>query len=84
MDKITQANAATAEESAASAEELSAQSESLKEIVNHLNSIIYGAPGNGVTQLPAKRPDRLLKPVASKKPKKEGKTIPMDGDFDDF
>ncbi|VAX20684.1 Methyl-accepting chemotaxis protein I (serine chemoreceptor protein) [hydrothermal vent metagenome] len=83
MDKITQANAATAEESAASAEELSAQSESLKEIVSHLNSIIYGTTGNGATRPPAKRPDLLLKPVASKKQKGE-KTIPMEGDFDDF
>jgi len=83
MDKITQANAATAEESAASAEELSAQSESLKEIVNQLNAIIYGEAGNGKTQLPAKRPDLLLKPVVSKKVKEE-KAIPMNDDFEDF
>lgn len=42
MDKITQGNAAGAEESASAAEELSAQASSLKEVVGELLSMVGG------------------------------------------
>lgn len=43
IDKVTQQNAATAEESAAAGEELSAQASSLDDIVSDLTNRIYGA-----------------------------------------
>jgi len=45
MDKVTQQNASTAEESAAASEELNAQAETLNEIVNELNRIVEGGAG---------------------------------------
>jgi methyl-accepting chemotaxis protein len=42
MDKVTQSNAASAEESAAAAEELTAQAESLKEAVSDLLRLVDG------------------------------------------
>jgi methyl-accepting chemotaxis protein len=42
MDKVTQSNAANAEESAAAAEELTAQAESLKEAVSELLRLVDG------------------------------------------
>ena len=42
MDKVTQSNAANAEESAAAAEELTAQAESLKEAVSDLLRLVDG------------------------------------------
>ena len=43
MDKVTQQNAANAEESASASEELSAQAESMKEVVNQLVALVGGA-----------------------------------------
>ncbi len=43
MDKVTQSNAANAEESAAAAEELNAQAESVKEAVHELLRLVNGA-----------------------------------------
>jgi methyl-accepting chemotaxis protein len=45
MDKVTQTNAANAEESASASEEMSAQSEQLKEMINEL-LIMVGGRGN--------------------------------------
>ena len=42
MDKVTQSNAANAEESAAAAEELNAQAESMKDAVNELLRLVDG------------------------------------------
>ena len=42
MDKVTQSNAANAEESASASEELNAQAQSLNEVVNELLSMIEG------------------------------------------
>ena len=46
MDKVTQSNAAYAEESATAAEELNAQSEELAQMVQELTSLIRGGRGN--------------------------------------
>lgn len=43
MDKVTQSNAASAEESASAAEELNAQAESMKHAANNLLTIVDGA-----------------------------------------
>jgi methyl-accepting chemotaxis protein len=45
MDKVTQSNAANAEESASAAEELNAQAENLKEAVNELLAMVDGDKG---------------------------------------
>jgi methyl-accepting chemotaxis protein len=45
MDKVTQQNAANAEESASASEELSAQAESMNDIVNELAALVGGTSG---------------------------------------
>ncbi|HEX2861129.1 MAG TPA: methyl-accepting chemotaxis protein [Lacunisphaera sp.] len=62
MDKITQGNAAGAEESAAAAEELNAQAMTLKECVNRLLGIVNGA---GSVETVSARPQRPISPQAS-------------------
>jgi len=49
MDKITQSNAATAEESAAAAEELNGQAASLKESVTELHQLVGGGQNSAAT-----------------------------------
>ena len=46
MDKVTQSNAASAEESASASEELNAQAESLKEAVASLQQLVGGSQGD--------------------------------------
>ncbi len=69
MDKVTQSNAANAEESAAAAEELNAQAETMKEAVKELLQLVGGAsssqstgavmpPKSGVHSLRAVKPAR--------------------------
>ncbi|MCC8180403.1 MAG: hypothetical protein LIP23_05780, partial [Planctomycetes bacterium] len=50
MDKVTQSNAATAEESAAAANDLSEQSSQLNELVSGLAGLVYGAKRKVVAQ----------------------------------
>ena len=50
MDKVTQQNAANAEESASASEELSAQAEQMNQIVEELSALVGGASGNVKTQ----------------------------------
>ena len=45
MDKVTQQNAANAEESASASEELSAQAEQMNEVVNELVALVGGNTG---------------------------------------
>jgi methyl-accepting chemotaxis protein len=61
MDKVTQSNAASAEESAAAAQELSAQAEVMKESVAELLQLV-GGRGNVAGQRQAER-KREAKPV---------------------
>jgi methyl-accepting chemotaxis protein len=67
MDKVTQSNAANAEESAAAAEELNAQAEVMKQAVSELMQLVGGAaeappsarspqPGRRLAAKPASRP----------------------------
>ncbi|MBI5589044.1 MAG: methyl-accepting chemotaxis protein, partial [Deltaproteobacteria bacterium] len=59
MDKVTQQNAATAEESASASEEMNAQAEQMKGMVNELVVIVEG--NATVSQFSA---DRHLSPAA--------------------
>ena len=56
MDHVTQANAASAEESSAAATELSDQSESLNELVSNLAALVYGAAAKNLKRKKAKAP----------------------------
>ena len=57
MDKVTQSNASSAEESAAAAEELNAQAEVMKQSVAELLQLVGGKSGSGASKpaAPAKR-----------------------------
>ena len=59
MDKVTQTNAATAEESAAASEELSAQAEELSTCVRELSKLVGGA---GSKSTPAEAPRATSSP----------------------
>ena len=55
MDKVTQSNAATAEESASAAHELSTQADILSNMVNELVIMIDGRPQNANASRPSQR-----------------------------
>jgi methyl-accepting chemotaxis protein len=61
MDKVTQSNAANAEESASAAEELNAQAESLREATRQLSELV-GDSGAHQPARPAHSPDRAAAP----------------------
>ena len=61
MDKVTQANAASAEETASASEELSAQAESLQATVNQLQQLVAG----NVAAQPGSQP-RPAKPASNR------------------
>lgn len=99
MDKITQSNAANAEETASSSEEMSAQAQSLQDIVVRLNKVIMGDSAGD-----SRESERKAAPIIARKqpalprvtPQKRLKTqqqattvapdeiIPMGDDFKDF
>jgi methyl-accepting chemotaxis protein len=56
MDKVTQGNAAAAEECAAAAEQLNAQSEAMKQAVGELTRLVSGSHGLTAGRQPAARP----------------------------
>ncbi|MBI5556748.1 MAG: chemotaxis protein [Deltaproteobacteria bacterium] len=65
MDKVVQANAASAEQSASASEELSAQSESMKEVVQELTRLVEGDGTRiSTTTDQAARPRRAPRPAA--------------------
>jgi len=70
LDKVTQQNAANAEESASAAEELNSQSSEMQAMVNRfkLNNIL-----NTTSALPSQK--RFPKPQSQRAPKKETKTL---------
>jgi methyl-accepting chemotaxis protein len=99
MDKVTQGNAANAEESAAAAEELSAQAETMKSFVDNLAVLVGGAGSKlqtstkSVLKRKDKFPARLtFEPEKAKQekpggplPKKPEEAIPLtDDEFEDF
>ncbi|MDR1608689.1 MAG: methyl-accepting chemotaxis protein [Deltaproteobacteria bacterium] len=87
MDKVTQNNAASAEESASAASSLSVQAGNLMNAVDQMSQIVHGhgvggqaSSGNGRAHKPTRA---LAPPPALKKPAIANKAIPMDSD-DDF
>jgi methyl-accepting chemotaxis protein len=99
MDKVTQTNAANAEESASASEELNAQAESMLEMVNGLAAIVGGAAAAAKAQAvhktqrkPEPRRQALPRPEGRRRPEREpnarivksDEIIPMDDDFADF
>ncbi|MBI9084459.1 MAG: Cache 3/Cache 2 fusion domain-containing protein [Desulfobacterales bacterium] len=100
MDKVTQQNAANAEESASAAEEMNAQAEQMSAMVNDLMVVVGGTEGQqssgGRPSQPAtRRSSGLQKPAAGRSPKalasvkakevKPEQVIPLDDDdFADF
>ena len=71
METVTQANAATAEETAAAAEELNSQSHMLKESVGHLRQLTEGSGRNH-----SRAPLALGHPTAASGPRRAPKLRP--------
>jgi methyl-accepting chemotaxis protein len=89
MDKVTQQNAANAEESASASEELNAQAEQMKSMVGNLMALVGGSAhinSNVVRKPKAKAREIATRPKASKtREVTPAKMIPMDDDdFADF
>lgn len=86
MDKVTQTNAANAEESAAAAEELSSQSEQLRQIVSELSGMV-GLQNTRSAHIPLPRAatDALRRPSSSA-PAAPQRTEPIktSADFSEF
>ncbi|MCP4628530.1 MAG: hypothetical protein GY850_34220 [bacterium] len=97
MDKVTQQNAANAEESASAAEEMNAQAEQMKGFVDHLVELVGGKGKSADVFKPA---ERVRAPKAIAVSAKKASTreiaihrsnevnpelvIPLDDDFNDF
>ena len=99
MDKVTQTNAANAEESASASEELNAQAESMLEVVGDLMTLVGGAAAASQMQsmhqnqrkpkpkrqaLPMSKEHRQPERNSSARVVKGDEIIPMDDDFNDF
>ena len=79
LDKVSQSNSASAEESASAAEELDAQAETLKDQVTKLRQLV-GGDSSGADSAPATSSRRLL-PKMIPAPSGTGRRfIPMPGD----
>ncbi|MDR2141660.1 MAG: methyl-accepting chemotaxis protein [Deltaproteobacteria bacterium] len=89
MDKVTQNNAASAEESASAASSLSVQAGNLMSAVDQMSRIVHGHGQSLTSQAPSPRqarPHKLSPPPAAAKKQaiaNNNKAIPMDAD-DDF
>jgi len=66
MDKVTQSNAASAEESASAAEELNAQALTLKGVVADLQRLVGGRDGHGVASSPVAKQRKVAVKSAAK------------------
>ena len=93
MDKVTQRNAANAEESASASEEMNAQAQQMGEMVNDLEALVGGAQRKETRNAsrkssPPESEDRIInKKVKERHSQKihPDRVIPMnDGDFEDF
>ena len=90
MDKVTQQNAANAEESASASEELNAQAESMLEVVGDLVRLVGGAGAElarrqtrsapTAPKTAAQKPARLAAPkaAAQQKPRDKGQVVKAD------
>ncbi len=97
MDKVTQQNAANAEESASASEEMNAQAAQMKSIVDQLVKIVGGGTGSNTESFAhSKSGPRLKRSVKKTQPRGKQlakqreitpeQVIPFDGDdgFKDF
>ncbi|ACL02838.1 Protein with methyl-accepting chemotaxis protein (MCP) signaling domain [Desulfatibacillum aliphaticivorans] len=93
MDKVTQQNAANAEESASASEELNAQAEQLQSMVEQLSKIVGGKAKGKKTETPKPQPKLAARKAKSLTDKASSRgrivdpeqVIPMDDeDFTDF
>ena len=78
MDKVTQSNAANAEESAAAAQELNAQAATMKQSVNELLQLVGGAGQSDTSKAvttPSSRASRQSAPVASPRANGNGRSL---------
>jgi len=89
MDKVTQANAATAEQSASAASQLSAQAASLLNVVTEINVLAHGAKAGTQSRsadtrprLAAPPPPPAAKPSAGLSAADANKALPMDDSLD--
>ncbi|MDR0548000.1 MAG: methyl-accepting chemotaxis protein [Deltaproteobacteria bacterium] len=89
MDKVTQNNAASAEESASAASSLSVQAGNLMSAVDHITRIVHGAGQGPLSNTPPTRSRKALAPPPPSPAARGGgqiannRAIPMDSD-DDF
>jgi methyl-accepting chemotaxis protein/methyl-accepting chemotaxis protein-1 (serine sensor receptor) len=60
MDRVTQSNAASAEQSASASQEMSAQAEALQNIANELRTLVGGGDHNAGAKRPAARTPRVV------------------------
>jgi methyl-accepting chemotaxis protein len=67
IDKVTQSNAANAEESASAAEEMSAQTEALKEAVGELLALVNGAAASATVAKPGAAAPVAAPPVSARR-----------------
>jgi len=97
MDRVTQQNAANAEESASASEEMNAQAHQMKGIVEELVALVGGAgrgshakavretSGRDMNAKPSARPSIKAMAVSRKPETDPGRIIPLDeDDFKDF
>jgi len=90
MDKVTQGNAASAEESASAAEELDSQAETMKDLVGQLHKLVGGGSSLGEEPIAKNRTKPSHQSSASHSSRPAGKasrSIPMPEDkagSDDF
>ncbi|MDR2725491.1 MAG: methyl-accepting chemotaxis protein [Candidatus Adiutrix sp.] len=88
MDKVTQGNAASAEESASAAGQLSIQAGNLMAAVKDISILVHGAGGGGHHSSSSRRlnpPSQFRSaPSAGGKSAAANKALPMDNDFGDF
>ena len=91
MDKVTQSNAASAEESASAAGQLSLQAGNLLEAVESLTSLVHGAAVNAMARRPQPSLSAPVSPKAvparthaqaSSSRSSASNSLPMDDDFD--
>ncbi len=87
MDKVTQSNAASAEESASAAEELSSQAIQLSEMVGELVALVggatkSGADGNALQASPSRQPANKAGIAKGRAPSRKSPSlaIPLDDD----
>ncbi|MDR1921205.1 MAG: methyl-accepting chemotaxis protein [Candidatus Adiutrix sp.] len=84
MDKVTQSNAASAEESASAAGQLSLQAGNLLNAVEAITALVHGGKGDGRRPGAAASPKTPAPVGGYRSPPAESRSLPMNGDDFDF